>query len=107
VDYTYSRKGGTMDFSGRVIFSDHMVYGYSLLHNFHVSGIFVDGSGRVLATKSLATDRGDFSPIPFHTSFAVPANAAGMSFRYKGTAISGAGEEGGGGTMDFWEDPAR
>ena len=106
VDYTYSRKAGQMDLSGTVRFAGNLTNGYNVLHDFHLSAIFTDENGRVLETKGLTTDRGDFSPVPFHVTLVVPASAVAMSFSYQGTAAGGGGSDGDG-TFGFWQIPVH
>lgn len=106
VDYKYSRTQSDLDMTGTVNFLDNITLNFVLLRDFQVSIIFVDENGRVLGTKGLATGRGAFDPIPFHVKMPVPQAATAMSFSYKGTAIEGGNDDGGGVTY-FWQYPIR
>lgn len=106
VEYRYSRDHSQMDITGRVDFSEHMTNSYSTLHEFRLSAVFADESGKVLGSQGLVTDRGYFYPIPFHTKLTVPTGAASMAFSYQGTAIEGGNSEGGGSSY-FWYYPVR
>jgi len=104
VDYKYSRTQSDLDMTGTVNFLDNITMNFVLLRDFQVSIIFVDENGKVLATQGLTTGRGAFDPIPFHVKMTAPQAAVAMSFSYKGTAIEGGRDEGGGVT-NFWQYP--
>jgi len=106
VDYKYSRTQSDLDMSGTVNFLDNITMNFVLLRDFQISIIFVDENGKVLVTQGLATGRGAFDPISFHVKMSAPQAAVAMSFSYKGTAIEGGSDDGGGVTY-FWQYPIR
>lgn len=105
VEYRYSREQSSMDLSGAVEFAFFMTNGYSALHDFRLSAIFLDGNGKVLNTQGITTQRGDLEPIPFRKRVVVPASAAFMSFSYQGSAIDGGTHAGG--SKYFWYYPVH
>jgi hypothetical protein len=101
VDYRYSRNQSDLDMTGKVEFLDNMSMNFVFLRDFQLSAIFIDENGRVLATKSLVTGRGNFDPIPFRTQIGIPPTTVSIAFSYQGTAIEGGTEDGGGITRFF------
>ncbi|MHC1726909.1 MAG: hypothetical protein AB9866_13035 [Syntrophobacteraceae bacterium] len=106
VEYKYSRDQSQLDISGRVDFADHMTSSFMTLHDFRLSAVFVDESGKVLGTHGLVTDRGYFHPIPFNARLTVPGGTVSLTFSYQGTAIEGGNDNGGGGNY-FWYYPVH
>ena len=103
VDFHYSRGQNSMDLSGRVEFAFFMTNGYTVLHDFRLTAVFLDENGRVLNTEAITTQRGDLDPFPFHKTVVVPPGAAFISFGYQGEAIDGG--HGNGGAKYFWYYP--
>jgi hypothetical protein len=108
VDYRYSVNQRDMDFSGMVHFASGMTYNFILLSDFQLSVVFFDESGKVTEKRGLATNRGNFDPMPFHNRVVLPPGTAGMAFAYQGTAFeSGDSEGGGAGPTYFWHYPVN
>ncbi len=107
VDYAGTRTGADLELNGTVRFAAHMLMGFSLLRDFHLSAILTDENGKVLETKGITADRGQIGPIPFRVRFSVPAGAASMAFTYSGVAVEGGGDDGGGGFTHFWQYPVK
>jgi len=96
----YSKDQGQTDLSGSVRFADYFM-GYSRLQDFRLEAILLDENGTVLQKIGLATNRGSFDPMPFHSKLKLPPNAVFMAFSYQGTA----GESGMGGNTSFSFSP--
>ena len=106
VKYTYSADQGQMELSGNIRFADYLPLGFTVLHDFRLSVIFLDQNGRVLEERGLATNRGGFDPIPFQARLTLPPGAVFIAFSYQGDAIdSASGGGGGGGHTSFWYYP--
>lgn len=97
VGYSYSRDENRIDLSGKVVFANFLLYGYTVLQYFQISAIFTDEHGNVLESKGLATDHGGFDQIPFHTTLKLPSGADSIAFSYQGLAE--------GGHTSFWFYP--
>jgi len=107
VDFKYSRAGGSVDFLGAVHWADHITYNFSRLVDFQISVIFTDRNGKVLAMRSIATNRGSLDPVPFRIRLAMPPDTASLAFSYRGNASEGGNDDGGGGPTYFWQHPVR
>ncbi len=106
VKYAYSADQGQVELSGNIRFADFLLLGFTLLHDFRLSVIFLDQNGKVLEQKGLVTNRGGFDPIPFKTRLTLPPGAVFMAFSYQGQAVdSASGGGGGGGFTSFWYYP--
>lgn len=105
VNFTYARGQGRLDLTGRIIYADSLAYNYQLLRDFRLSALVLDYSGRVIQTQAVATNRGNFDPIPFQAALPLPSSAASISFSYEGTAVEV--DEGGGNPTRFWYYPAH
>ncbi len=107
VDFKYSRKDHDMDISGAANFNSNITGNFSILRDFQLTTIFTDSEGKVLATQTLATNRGDFDPTPFHARIILPPGTADISFGYQGTALSIGEDQGGSNPTSFWEFPVH
>jgi len=113
LDYGYSVKQGSIRLYGQVRYADPIRYNYSLLMNFHMAVIFVDGRGRVLGTAGLVSDVNNVlqpsamtSSVTFDRTLRLPPGTDSIAFSYTGTAREGSAREGGNPT-NFWEYPIR
>ncbi len=88
VQYHFSRSGGQLRISGTVRLADSIRYNASLLRDFRIGLIFVDGQGRVRQMRGLSTSGfpGLDEPMYFKSTIPIPADSLSMAFFYQGQA---------------------
>lgn len=113
IRYDYVRDGGKLNLKGKVKYADNIVNNYSLIDYFHLDALFLDAQGKVVDSQPLASTAydsllpsGPDPSVPFKKEVILPANAVAMAFSYKGQAIAG-DDDSGGGMKYFWEYPVH
>lgn len=107
VDYQTVRNSGSLDLSGKVVYSSVLTTNFSEIEYFHLDVLFVDDQGHVLDMQGLASSAKSYPEDPevFKVSLALPARATAMAFSYRGQARDTGDRDSGGGQSYFWHYP--
>ena len=113
VNVAVSFEGDTFEISGKVAFSNHLVYNFRDFNDFFLTVYFTDAGGKINGEQNL-TSAGvgqQIEKMSFNRRLTLPPGAEGMVFGYRGHAVdrSSGGSFGIDGSVDweFWKTPTR
>jgi hypothetical protein len=113
LDYRYLRKADSLNISGKITFTNHIVYNYRDFSDFFLTVYFTDADGRINGEKSM-TSAGMGQPIgklSFNKQVKLPPGTENMVFGYRGEVVdrSGGSSFGLNGAIawEFWKSPMR
>ena len=114
LNYNYQKQGDTLEISGEVTFTNHIVYNFRDFNDFFLTVYFTDVGGKINGEQTL-TSAGvgqQIEKMSFNRRLTLPPGSEGMVFGYRGHAVdrsSGSGSFGIDGSVDweFWKTPTR
>ena len=112
LSYVYERNKDGFTLSGKVTWSNHIIYNFRILEHFDLRVHFVDGSGKIIEGKGIVYSghNMEIENLSFKKDFTLPAGAVAMVFSYSGRATehgaAGNSDDQGGQTdWEFWKSP--
>ena len=113
LNYKYQKQGDTLEISGKVAFSNHLMYNFRDFNDFFLTVYFTDAGGKINGEQNL-TSAGvgqQIEKMSFNRRLTLPPGAENMVFGYRGHAVdrSSGGSFGIDGSVDweFWKTPTR
>lgn len=112
--YVYERNRDGFTLSGKVAWSNHIIYNFRILEHFDLRVHFVDDSGKIIEGKGIVFSghNMEIENLSFEKHFTLPAGAVAMVFSYSGRATEhgtagNVDDQGGQTDWEFWKSPVR